>query len=102
MLRSCVLLFVPCQVLREHQRRDGMMAQLLGEQEALRRDGARQLAEQARLERARDDALRAADRAKVTAHAVVSACPCGYACVGLGSSQLPAGLAVHAQCCCTS
>jgi phosphoglycerate-specific signal transduction histidine kinase len=54
------------QVLREFQSRGGTMAQLLAERDQLRREALRTTAEAARLEKQRDEATRAAARAKVS------------------------------------
>lgn len=53
------------QVLREYQRRDSLMSQLLSERDDLRRDSGRSFTEHSRLERQRDEALRAAEKLKV-------------------------------------
>eukprot|EP00775_Hariotina_reticulata_P013264 gene13264-13394_t len=51
-------------VLREFQRRDVTMAQLLAERDQLRREALRTTAEAARLEKQRDEATRTAERAE--------------------------------------
>lgn len=53
------------QVLHEYQRRDGLTQTLLSERNEVRRASRRSNTESSKLERERDDAVRAADRLKV-------------------------------------
>jgi hypothetical protein len=55
------------QVLREYQRRDGLMSQLLTDRDQLRREASRSAADAARAEKQRAEAQRAVERAKVSA-----------------------------------
>jgi hypothetical protein len=61
------LTVVTTQVLREYQRRDGLMSQLLADREQLRREASRSAADAARAEKQRADAQRATERVKVGA-----------------------------------
>lgn len=62
-----VLCSVVMRLLQEFARREMLVKQLLAERDEQRREAARGLAACARLERARDDAVRAADRARAEA-----------------------------------
>jgi hypothetical protein len=66
---------VTMQVLREYQRRDGLMSQLLADREQLRREASRSAADATRAEKQRADAQRATERVKVGACSHMAAPP---------------------------
>jgi hypothetical protein len=59
------MLLLSVQVLHEYQRRDGLMQQLLSERDEMRRSSRRTNTESSKLERERDDAVKAAAKLKV-------------------------------------